>query len=120
MDAFREFERRFSQLSEWERRSVGADKVLLFLKTVHHEERADTLFELEDDDGAHGLTEDSSEVERVCRQHEAIRSTTEWPENGGEEEAASGYALPPEGSSTQAGSEESSTWKHSYGRRASL
>jgi hypothetical protein len=55
MDALREFERRFSQLSEWERRSVGADKVLLFLKMVHHEERADILFELEDDNGAHGV-----------------------------------------------------------------
>jgi hypothetical protein len=56
MEAFREFKRRSSQLSEWERRSVGADKVRLFLKTVHHEERADILFELQDDDGAHGLT----------------------------------------------------------------
>jgi hypothetical protein len=67
MDAFREFERRFSQLSEWERRSVGADKVRLFLKTIHHEERADILFELHDDDGAHGFTEDWSKVEWVCR-----------------------------------------------------
>jgi hypothetical protein len=106
MDAFREFEHRFSQLSEWEQRLVGADKVRLFLKTVHHEERADILFELQDDNGAHGLTEDWSEVEWVCRQHEASRSTTERPESGGEEEAVSGYALPPEESSTQAGSEE--------------
>jgi hypothetical protein len=44
---------------------VGADKVLLFLKMVHHAERADILFELEDDDGAHGLTEIWSEVEWV-------------------------------------------------------
>ena len=57
MEAFREFEHRFSQLSEWERRSVGAAKVLLFFKTVHHEERLDILFELQDDYGAHGLTE---------------------------------------------------------------
>jgi hypothetical protein len=55
MDAFREFECRFSQLSEWERRLVGADKVLLFLKTIHHEERADVLLELLDDDGVHGV-----------------------------------------------------------------
>jgi hypothetical protein len=88
-----------------ERRSVGADKVL-FLKTVHHEERADLLFELQDDDGAHALTEDWSEVEWACRQHDGSRSTTERLESGGEEEAASGYALPPEESSTQASSEE--------------
>jgi hypothetical protein len=66
MDAFREFERRVSQLSESDWRSVGADKVRLFLKKVHHEERMDILFELRDDDGAHGLTEDWSEVEWVC------------------------------------------------------
>jgi hypothetical protein len=66
MDAFREFERRFSQLSESDRRSVGADKVRLFLKTVHHEERMYILFELRDDDGAHGLTEDWSDAEWVC------------------------------------------------------
>jgi hypothetical protein len=89
MDAFREFERRFSQLSEWERRSVGADKVLLFLKTIHHEERADVLFELLDDNGAHGYTEDWAEVEWVCRQHEASRSAMERPESGGETEQAS-------------------------------
>jgi hypothetical protein len=106
MDAFREFEHRFSQLSWWERRSVGADKVLLFLKTVHHEARADILFELQDEDGGHGLTEDWSEVEWVCRQHDASRSATERPESGGEEKAVSWYALPPEESSTQAGSEE--------------
>jgi hypothetical protein len=63
MDAFQEFERRFSQLSEWERRSVRADKVHLFLKTIHHEEREDILFELHDDNGAHGFTDDWSEVE---------------------------------------------------------
>ena len=76
MEAFRLFEGRFSQLSEWERRSVGADKVLLFLKTVHHEERMDIQFELQDDDGARGLTEEWPEVEWVCRQHEARRSAT--------------------------------------------
>jgi hypothetical protein len=86
--------------------SSSVADILLFLKTVHHEERADILFDLEDDDGAHGLTKDWSEVEWVCRQHEASRSTTKRPENGGEEKAASGYALPPERSSTQAGSEE--------------
>jgi hypothetical protein len=84
----------------------GADKVHLFLKTVYHEERANILFELQDDDGAHSLTEDWSEVERVCRQHDASRSTMERPESGGEEKAVSGYAVLPEESSTQAGSEE--------------
>jgi hypothetical protein len=67
---------------------VGADKVCLFLKTVHHEERMDNLFELRDDNRAHGLTEDWFEVEWVCRQHDASRSTTERPESGGEEKAA--------------------------------
>ena len=106
MEAFRLFEGRFSQLSEWERRSVGADKVLLFLKTVHHEERMDILFELQDDDGAHGLTEDWSEVEWVCRQHEARRSGTTRPTSGGEERAATDHAPPPDRSSTQTGSED--------------
>jgi hypothetical protein len=106
MDAFQEFERCFSQLSESERISVGADKVRLFLKMVYHEERMDILFELQDDDGAHGLTEEWSEVECVCRQHDATRSTMERPKSGGEEKAMSGYAVPPEESSTRAGSEE--------------
>ena len=46
---------RFTQLSERDRRSVGVDKVLLFFKTVHQEERMDILFELQDDRGAHGV-----------------------------------------------------------------
>jgi hypothetical protein len=66
MDAFREFECRFSQLSESDRRLVGADKDRLFFKTVHHEEIMDILFELWDGDGAHGLTKNWSEVEWVC------------------------------------------------------
>jgi hypothetical protein len=106
MEALREFERRFSQLSEWERRSVGADKVRLFLKTVHHEERMDILLELQDDDGAHGLTEDWSEVERVCRQHASSRSATTSAASDRKEKAASVYALPPVETSTRAGSEE--------------
>ena len=55
IDAFREFERCFSQLSKRDRRSMEADKVLLFLKMVHQEERMDILFELGDDYGAQGL-----------------------------------------------------------------
>ena len=46
---------------------MGADKVKLFFKSVHREERMDILLELEDDYGAHGLTEDWTEVEWVCR-----------------------------------------------------
>jgi hypothetical protein len=101
IEAFQEFERRFSQLSEWEWRSVGADNVRLFLKTVHNEERVDILFELQYDYGAHGLTSDWSEVEWVFRQHDASRSATTQPASGGEERE-----LPPEErSSTRAGSE---------------
>ena len=58
IDAFREFERCFSQLLERERRLVRVDKVLLCLKTVHQEERMDILFEVGDEYGAHSLTED--------------------------------------------------------------
>ena len=105
IEAFREFERRFSQLSEWERRSVGADKVLLFLETVHHEERMDIMFELQDDYGAHGLTEEWPEVEWVCRQHEARRSATTRPASGGEERATTDYAMPPDESSSRTGLE---------------
>ena len=66
MESFQEFERRFVLLSERDRRSVWVDKVLLFLKTVHQEERMDILFEIQDDQGVHGLTEEWSEVEWVC------------------------------------------------------
>ena len=58
MEAFQEFECRFAQFSERDWRSVGADKVLLFLKTVHQEERMNLLFELQDDYKAHGVTEE--------------------------------------------------------------
>ena len=67
MEAFREFEHRFAQLSDRDRRSVGADKVLLFFKSVIEKGRMAILFELEDDKGAYGLTKDWNEVERVCR-----------------------------------------------------
>ena len=61
MKAFREFEHR---------RSVGADKVLLFFKSINERRRMAILPNLEDDEGAYGLTEDWNEVERVCRQHD--------------------------------------------------
>mgnify|MGYP000022839779 CR=1 FL=1 len=70
MKEFREFEHHFSQLSNRDRRSVGADKVLLFLKSVNEKGRMAILSELKDDEGANGLTEDWNEVERVCRRHE--------------------------------------------------
>ena len=54
MKAFQEFERRFAQPSKWNRRLVGADKVLLFLKSVHREEKMDIL--LESEDGYGGTT----------------------------------------------------------------
>ena len=65
MKAFREFKHRFAQLSDRDRRSVGADKVLLFFKSVNENGRMAILSELEDDEGAYGLTKDWNEVERV-------------------------------------------------------
>ena len=45
-------------------------------------------------------------MEWVCRQHDARRSATTRPTSGGEERAATDYALPPEESSMQTGSDE--------------
>ena len=45
----------------------GGKKVQLFFKSVNRKGRMTILFKLEDDDGANGLTEDWSEVKRVCR-----------------------------------------------------
>ena len=67
MKAFQEFEHCFAQLSKRDQRSVGVDKVLLFFKSVHREERMDILLELKDDYGASNLTDDWTEVETVCR-----------------------------------------------------
>ena len=75
--AFKEFERRFTRLPEREQRSVGADKVLLFVRSIDRAEREAIGIELEDDDGANGLTEDWSEVERVCRRLDEERSAKE-------------------------------------------
>ena len=71
--AFREFGRRFARLPEREQRLVGADKVLLFVRSIERAEREAIRIELEDDDGANGLTGDWSEVERVCQ-----RLDVEW------------------------------------------
>ena len=85
--AFLEFEHRFARLSERERRLVGGDKVLMFVRSIDRKERMDIGIELEDDDGANGLTEDWAKVERVCRRHDErklrISSTTTWPMKDG-------------------------------------
>ena len=85
--SFLEFEHRFAQLSKREQRSVGEDKVLMFVRSINRKERMDIGIELEDDDGANGLTEDWAKVERVCRRHDErkmrIFSTTIWPMKDG-------------------------------------
>ena len=83
MEAFREFDLRFSQLSVRDQESVGADKVPLVLKSVNEKGRMAIFPDLEDDEGEYGLTEDWNEVEWVCHQHDARRSTTTRPTSGG-------------------------------------
>ena len=66
------------------------------------------LLELEDDDGANGLTEDWTAVERVCRRHDekwmGTLSTTIQPTSGGQMRVASDNAMPSkEESSSQNG-----------------
>ena len=46
---------------------MGADKVLLFVGSIDQVEREVIGIELEEDDGANGLTEDWSKVGRVCQ-----------------------------------------------------
>ena len=82
MKASQEFEHRLPQLSNQDRRSVGVDKVILFLKSVNEKGRMAILSELEDDEGEYGLTEDWNEVERVCRRHEEMRSSATLPVSG--------------------------------------
>ena len=106
MEALREFDLRFSQLSARDRESVGADKVALFLKSVNERGRVAIFPYLEDDEGAYGLTEDWNVVEWACIQCDARRSATTRLASGGEERAATDYALPPQESSTQIGSDE--------------
>ena len=48
-------------------RLVGVDKVLLFVRSIDRAEREVIGIELEEDDGANGLTEDWSKVGRVCQ-----------------------------------------------------
>ena len=72
--AFQEFGRRFARLPEREQRLVGADKVLLFVRSVDLKEREAIGIELEEDDGANGLTEDWSKVGRVCQRMDEERA----------------------------------------------
>ena len=46
---------------------MGVDKVMLFVVSIDRAEREAIGIELEDDDVVNGLTEDWSEVERVCQ-----------------------------------------------------
>ena len=52
MHAFVEFECLFAQLSERDQGLVGANKVLMFVKSVDRKERKAIGIHLEDDDGA--------------------------------------------------------------------
>ena len=45
---------------------MGEGKVLMFIRSIDRKERMDIGIKLEDDDGANGLTEIWTEVERVC------------------------------------------------------
>ena len=54
--AFQEFGRHFAWLSEREQRLVGADKVLLLVRSIDRAEREAIGIQLEEDDGANGLT----------------------------------------------------------------
>ena len=65
--AFREVERCFARLPEREQRLVGADKVLLFVRSIDWVEREAIEIELEEDDGENGLIEDWSKVRKVCQ-----------------------------------------------------
>ena len=95
MEAFREFEHCFAQLSDRDRRSVGADKVLLFFKSVNEKGRMAILSELGDDEGAYGLTEDWNEVERVCRRHEEMQLSATRPATDDERRMVRDYASTP-------------------------
>ena len=46
---------------------MGAGKVLLFIRSIDLAEREAIRIELEQDDGANGLTEDWSKVGKVCQ-----------------------------------------------------
>ena len=53
---------------------MGADKVLLFFKSIDQAKREIIGIEHEEDDGANGLTEDWSKVRRVCQRLDEERA----------------------------------------------
>ena len=63
---FLEFERRFARLLEREQRLVGANKVLLFVRSIGRPEPEAIGIELKEDDRMTGVTEDWLKVERIC------------------------------------------------------
>ena len=71
---FLEFKKCSARLPKWEQRLVGVYKVLLFVMSIDQAERMAIEIELEDNDGANGLTEDSSKVKRVYRWLDKKRS----------------------------------------------
>ena len=52
-----------------------ADKVLLFVRSIDRAELEAIGIELEEDDGANGLTKDWSKVKRICRRLDEEHST---------------------------------------------
>jgi hypothetical protein len=50
------------------------DKVLLFARSIDQADREAIGIELEEDDGANGLTEDCSKVGRVCQRMDEERA----------------------------------------------
>ena len=78
---------------------MGANKVLMFVKSVDRKERKAIGIHLEDDDGANGLTENWAEVERVCQRHDkrkmGLLSTTSRPMTDDKKELRCANAPPP-------------------------
>ena len=62
-----------------EQRLVGADKVLLFVRSIDHAEREVIGIELEEDDGVNGLTEDWSKVRMGARNKESRQGSASEP-----------------------------------------
>ena len=105
MHAFVEFEYCFAQLSDRDRRLVGLNKVLLFVKSIDRNERMAIGIQLEDDDGANGLIEDWGKVERVCQQHDkrkmGLSSTTKRPTRDVQRRTGCGNTPPPKEESSK-------------------
>jgi hypothetical protein len=99
MHAFVEFKCRFAQLSEQDQRLAGVEKVLMFVKSIDRKERKAIGIRLEDDDGANGLTEDWTKVERECRLHDERKTgfslATTQSTTDGERRTGSNHKLPP-------------------------